>query len=67
MATTKDLNQVNEKDRHLRQNLTSMEQELKDLNATLASHRRQVEDYLSGGFAGTERIKPILTIALLLL
>ncbi|XP_031421824.1 laminin subunit beta-1 [Clupea harengus] len=58
MATTKDLNQVNEKDRHLRQNLTSMEQELKDLNATLASHRRQVEDYLSGGFADQfEKVK----------
>ncbi|XP_063064024.1 laminin subunit beta-2 [Engraulis encrasicolus] len=58
MGTTRDLNLVEEQDRHLRRNLTSMEEELTSLNTTLASYRKQLENYLSGGFADQfEKVK----------
>ncbi|XP_062396596.1 laminin subunit beta-2 [Sardina pilchardus] len=58
MATTRDLDQVEEQDRHLKRNLTSLEEELTNLNATLAGHRKQLENYLSAGFADQfEKVK----------
>lgn len=56
MGTTRDLDQVVQQDRDLRRNLTILEDELADLNATLANNRKDLENYLSGGFAGALRL-----------
>ncbi|KAG7472317.1 hypothetical protein MATL_G00107440 [Megalops atlanticus] len=51
MGIGQELNGTMELDRLLRQNLTDMEQQLRELNATLAQRRRQLENFLSAGFA----------------
>ncbi|KAG5838540.1 hypothetical protein ANANG_G00224730 [Anguilla anguilla] len=50
MAIAQELNDTAQKDRGLQRNLTQAEQQLRDLNATLAQLRRQLENYLSAGF-----------------
>uniref|UniRef100_A0AAR2J5X9 Laminin, beta 2-like n=1 Tax=Pygocentrus nattereri TaxID=42514 RepID=A0AAR2J5X9_PYGNA len=49
----REINGTAEQDNSLKRNLTSMEQELRDLNDTLAQRRKDLNDYLTAGFAGT--------------
>lgn len=52
MTITQELNDTAQKDGELQWNLTQSEQELRDMNATLAQLRRQLENFVSAGFEG---------------
>ena len=53
MGVTRELNATAEEDGALRRTLTDLERELRNVNATVAARRRQLEDYLTSGFTGT--------------
>lgn len=46
-----DINKTKGTDEVLKRNLTDMERELRDVNATLAHHQEQLDNYLTSGFA----------------
>ncbi|KAJ8393455.1 hypothetical protein AAFF_G00059280 [Aldrovandia affinis] len=50
MGIALEINGTAGRDGELRGNLTQLEQQLGDLNATLAQRRRELENYLSAGF-----------------
>ncbi|XP_062872107.1 laminin subunit beta-1 [Trichomycterus rosablanca] len=51
MSVAKELQNTTKHNRFLKQNLTSMEQELKDLNNSLTHLQKELENYISGGIA----------------
>ncbi|XP_076840048.1 laminin subunit beta-1 [Brachyhypopomus gauderio] len=51
MDVQKDLNGTAEHDQILKLNLTSMEEELRNLNSTLDQRRRDLENYITAGLA----------------
>ncbi|KAL7859957.1 hypothetical protein SRHO_G00151040 [Serrasalmus rhombeus] len=51
MGIEREINGTAEQDNILKRNLTSMEQELRDLNDTLAQRRKDMNNYLTAGFA----------------
>lgn len=52
MGVIRELNLTADLDNALKQNLTALEKELKDLNNTLHQLRRGLENYLTAGLAG---------------
>lgn len=52
MAVNRELNTTAEEEGALRHTLTDLERELRDLNSTVADKQRQLDDYLTSGFAG---------------
>lgn len=55
MGIEREMHATAEQDIVLKQNLTSMEQELRDLIDTLAQRRRDLDNYLTAGLAGTSK------------
>ncbi len=54
MGVTRELNTTAGEEKVLRQTLSDMERELRDVNATVANKQRLLEDYLTSGFAGKQ-------------
>lgn len=52
MGVIRDLNVTADLDKALKQNLSALEKELKDLNNTLHQLRRGLENYLTAGMEG---------------
>ena len=52
MSVVQELNDITGRDGTLRQTLTTLEGDLRDINSTLAQKRRQLENYLTSGFKG---------------
>lgn len=59
MGVTRELNSTAEEDGALRRTLTDLERDLKDINTTVADKRRQLDDYLTSGFAGSKFIRAV--------
>ncbi|KAM6977412.1 laminin subunit beta-1 [Aplochiton taeniatus] len=58
MDMTRELNATAEHDGKLRRALSELEQTLRDVNATLSQHRKELDNYMSSGFTDQfERVK----------
>ena len=55
MGVTRDLNTTAKEDGALRQILSGLERELRDVNTSVAHKQQQLEDYLTSGFTGRTR------------
>lgn len=58
MDLKRELNMTTEHNNIIKHNLTSLEQEFRDLNTTLTHWLRKLENYVSGGITG----KPVKII-----
>lgn len=52
MDAERELNVVTDHNNLLKHNLTSLEQEFRDLNTTLIQWHRELENHVSGGITG---------------
>lgn len=55
MGVAREINSTSEEESELRRTLSDLEQQLRDVNATVAHKQRVLDDFLTSGFAGSRR------------